>query len=143
MIKQFFNPGIHPNNTSYVLLLLRVIVGIFMLTHGMGKFYKLIGDAPIQFADPLGVGLTASLALTVFAEVFCSILLILGLLTRIAAIPLIITMLVVAFVVHGSDGFGSQELPIMYLMMYLVIAILGAGKISLDKLIYSKINQSS
>lgn len=109
----------------------------------MGKFYKLIGDAPIQFADPLGVGLTASLALTVFAEVFCSILLILGLLTRIAAIPLIITMLVVAFVVHGSDGFGSQELPIMYLMMYLVIAILGAGKISLDKLIYSKINQSS
>ena len=142
MIKQFFNPGIHTNNVSYLLLILRLAVGIFMLTHGMGKFYKLFGDAPIQFADPLGVGVTASLALTVFSKVLCSTLLILGLLSRAAAIPLIITMLVAAFIVHGNDGIGKQELPILYAVMYLVIAIMGAGKISLDKWIYSKINQA-
>lgn len=113
-----------------------------MLTHGAGKFSKLFGDAPIKFADPLGVGVTASLALAVFAEVFCSVLLILGLTTRLAAIPLLITMLVIAFVVHANDGFGKQELPLLYSIIYLSIAITGAGVISIDNWIYRKINSA-
>ena len=104
------------------------------------KFLKLIGDDPIQFADPLGVGVTASLLLTVFAEVFCSILLIFGLTSRLAAIPSLITMLVAAFVVHANDGFGKMEMALLYGVMYLVIAIAGAGKYSLDHLIYNKLN---
>jgi putative oxidoreductase len=105
----------------------------------MGKFYNLIGDTPIQFPDPIGVGATASLALAVFSEVLCSILLILGLGTRLAAIPLLITMLVAAFIVHGSDGFGKQELPLMYTAIYLVIAIAGAGKYSIDNWLHKKL----
>jgi putative oxidoreductase len=102
-----------------------------MLTHGMGKFTALFGGDPIRFPDPIGVGATASLVLAVFAEVFCSILLILGLGTRLAAIPLLTTMLVAAFVVHANDGFGKQELPLLYSTIYFVIAIAGAGKFRL------------
>lgn len=136
MFKSIFNPGSYPNNINYILLILRLVSGGFMLTHGLGKFFKLFGNDPIQFADPIGLGVTFSLILTVFAEVFCSVFLILGIATRLSAIPLLITMLVAAFVVHSADGFGKQELPLLYAAIYLVIAIAGAGKYSVDKRIY-------
>ncbi len=109
-----------------------------MLTHGMGKFSKLLFSDPVQFADPIGVGVTASLALAVFSEFFCSTFSILGLATRLSAIPLIITMLVAAFIVHPADGFGQQELPLLYATVYLILAVAGAGRISLDRWIYDR-----
>ncbi|GAB1403351.1 DoxX family protein [Lentimicrobium sp.] len=140
MIKNIFNPGNYPNNINFALLLLRIVIGIFMLTHGMGKFSTFFGADPIQFSDPIGVGATASLALAVFAEVFCSLLLIFGIATRLAAIPLLITMLVAALIVHANDGFGRQELPLLYAAVFFAIAIAGAGKISIDHWIYRKRN---
>jgi putative oxidoreductase len=140
MIKNIFNSGNYPQKINLVLLISRITVGAFMLTHGMSKFLKLFGDEPIKFADPIGVGVTASLALTVFAEVFCSLFLIFGIATRLAAIPLLITMLVAVLIVHINDGFGKQELPLLYSMVYISIAIAGAGKFSIDNLIYKKIN---
>src|SRR5687768_16300897 len=112
MIRKIFYPGFYPLPMDWMLVILRVTTGVFMLTHGVGKFMKLIGDGPVKFADPLGIGVTASMSLTVFAEVFCSIALILGIATRLAVIPLLITMGIAAFVIHGSDGFGKQELPL-------------------------------
>lgn len=138
MIKNILNPGNYSNNINVALLILRLSAGLFMLTHGMGKLTALFGDAPIQFPDPIGVGATASLTLAVFSEVFCSILLILGLGTRLATIPLIVTMLVAAFIVHATDGFGKQELPLFYVSVYFVIALAGAGKYSIDKWLYSR-----
>lgn len=111
-----------------------------MLTHGIGKFEQLFSGEPIQFADPMGVGATASLVLAVFSEVFCSIFIIFGFATRLSALPLLITMLVAAFVVHLNDGFGKQELPILYAMVYLVISIAGAGKLSVDNLLHKKLS---
>lgn len=139
MIKGILNPGNYPKHIDFAVLLLRLVAGGCMLTHGWGKLNKLFGDDPIQFADPLGVGVTASLALTVFAEVLCALFLIVGFATRLSAIPLIITMLVAAFVVHANDGFGKQELPLLYAINYLVIAISGAGKYSVDQLIFKRI----
>ena len=121
-----------------MLLLLRVGIGVFMLTHGYGKLLNLMGSESIQFPDPLGVGGTASLSLAVFAEVFCSVLLILGAFTRIAAVPLLITMLVAAFIAHASDGFGKQELPLIYAIIYVAILIAGPGKYAVDNWIFNK-----
>ena len=140
MIKNIFDPGKYPQKVNLVLLILRITVGAFMLSHGAGKFSKLFGDDPVKFADPLGVGVTASLALTVFAEVFCSLFLILGIATRLAAIPLFVTMLVAVLIIHVHDGFGKQELPLLYSVVYLTIAIAGAGKLSVDNFIYRKIH---
>src|SRR5690606_9891146 len=116
--------------------------GGLMLMHGLGKLTMLLGNDPILFADPLGIGLTTSLALAVFAEVFCSIFLIFGIATRISAIPLIVTMLIAAFLVHGNDDFAVQEFAILYLIIYVVIAIVGAGKYSVDNWLSKKINKN-
>ena len=137
MIRKFLAPGLNSQKVSIALLLLRITVGVLMLTHGMGKFNTLFSGEPIQFGDPIGVGAPASLALTVFSEVLCSIFLIFGFATRLAAIPLIITMFVAAFIVHINDGFALQELSLFYGMMYIVLAIAGPGKFSVDAYLFN------
>ncbi len=139
MVKKIFDPGNYSNKINFSLLFLRVTSGIFMLTHGVGKFTKLIEGGTIKFANPIGIGPEASLVLVVFAEFFCSILLIMGIATRISAIPLIITMLVAGFIVHAGDPFAVKEKAFLFLVIFATITIAGAGKISVDNLIYKKI----
>lgn len=139
IIKTIVNPGDNGLIVSLGILFLRVVVGAFMLTHGIGKLKMLIGPGEIQFADPIGMGVEFSLFLTVFAEFFCSILLIMGLATRLATIPLMTTMLVAVFIIHGADPFGVKEMALLYGSIYSAILIIGPGKFSADHWIYNKI----
>lgn len=121
------------------LLLLRVVFGAAMVIgHGYSKFLKLTGDEPIQFMNFMGLGESFSFTLVVFAEAACAILLVLGLFTRYAVIPLIITMLVAFFMVHIGDPFQKMETSLLYLVAYLVILMQGPGRFSMDYLIWSK-----
>lgn len=117
---------------NFGLLFLRVAFSGLMLTHGIPKLLKLL-SGNFEFGDPLGIGATASLILAVFGEVIFPLLVIIGFKTRLATIPVIITMLTAAFVVHASDPFGIQEKSILYLSAFVAIAILGPGKYSVDK----------
>lgn len=118
---------------QFSLLILRVGLGILMLTHGWGKLMKFSDMAP-HFITPLPFGGHLSLSVVIFAEVCCAFLVIIGLFTRIALIPLIIEMAVVVLVVHQND-FGHQELGLHFLLGFIVLFILGPGKLSLDRLI--------
>ncbi|MHA3788045.1 DoxX family protein [Flavobacterium hauense] len=120
------------------LLLLRLVVSCFMLTHGAKKYMMLFSGEPIQFADPLGMGQTNTLILAFIAEFICSVFILIGFATRLAVIPLIITMFSIVFVVHAPDGFEQQELPGLYLVIYVLLLITGSGKYSIDHLIYKK-----
>ncbi len=122
-----------PQHLNIVLLITRIAVGSFMLTHGIPKLMKFFSTGDITFGDPLGVGTIPSLMMAIFAEVLCSIFVILGLGTRIAVIPLIITMLVAVLLVHANDPFGKKELGLMYLTIYMFLIVLGSGKYSLDE----------
>ena len=115
------------------LLVLRVSVGLLMLSHGLPKLINLFSGAVIKFPDPIGIGATGSLTLAVFSEFFCSVLILLGFKTRWASIPLAVTMFVAAFVIHGSDPFGRKEKAILYLVTYIVLFITGSGRLSLDR----------
>lgn len=119
------------------LLILRVSVSGFMLTHGIPKLLKVL-DGEMQFGDPYGLGAEVSLTLAAFAEGICSIFVILGLGTRLAVIPLAFTMATAAFVAHGADPFGRKELALLYLLIYITLLILGSGKYSVDQVISKK-----
>lgn len=119
-------------------LLMRITFGGLMLTHGWPKMEKLLAWGEIRFADPIGIGPTASLILTVIAEVLCALLVVLGIKTRITVIPLIIVMAIAAFVVHAGDPLGDREMAFIYLAGYLVISMLGSGKYSLDYVLFKK-----
>lgn len=122
--------GLYP----FAYALLRFGSGAAMITHGYPKFMKLLEGGEIKFPDPLGMGVLPSLILAVFAELFCAVLVALGLFTRAAVIPLMITMAVAAFVVHGADPFGKKEMALLYLLCYLVVFAGGSGSLSLDRL---------
>lgn len=116
------------------LLVVRVFIGFAMLSHGFPKLQMLL-DGKNDFFDFLGLGPQISLGLTVFAEFVCSILLILGLFSRIALGFLIFTMIIAGFVVHGADPFAKQEMSLVYLSVYLLLMVFGVGKVSVDYMI--------
>lgn len=120
-------------HTDLGLLVLRLVSGLTMfLAHGLPKLSS-FSERHATFADPIGVGPSVSLGLTVFAEVFCAIALSLGIFSRFSAVVLTFTMAVAVLVVHGADPFARQELAFMYGAVFLVLAITGPGKFALKK----------
>lgn len=136
-MRRIFSTAYSTANINIALLLLRVIVAAFMLTHGLPKLMNMMAGTS-KFGDPLGLGKDLSLALTVFAEFACSILIMLGLATRLAVIPLIITMAVAGFVAHADDPFGKKEMAFLYLAIYTTLLIMGPGKYSIDSALSGK-----
>lgn len=135
--------------TSVGLLILRLGVGGYLLTHGIGKVKMLAAGNFEQMGDPIGLGPVLSLILITLAEFGCSLLVMLGLGTRLAAIPVVFGMAVAAFVALGGEPWtleaaaakffaGETEFPaakeqaLLYLIPFLALAFTGAGKYSLD-----------
>ncbi len=134
---KLFSTEYSAKSVNLSLLIMRIGIALLMLTHGIPKIAKLSED-PVQFMDLLGLGATFSLCLAIFGEVVCSLLVMLGLGTRLAVIPSMITMLVAVFHVHIADPFVKQEMGLHYLLTYTVLFIMGSGRYSLDHYLFSK-----
>jgi len=120
------------NSLNFGLLLFRVSISVAMLTHGYGKFMKVLaGD--FSFADPIGIGPTASLILCTIAEFIAPLILIVGWKTRLFAIISVINMLVAFIISHDGDPFAKKEKAFIYLIAFVFICFSGAGKYSVDK----------
>lgn len=137
-MRNFNSSRPHPALQDFMILAVRLFVGFSMLTHGIPKIQQLIGTDKIEFVNFLGIGSPLSLMLAVFAECICSVFIIFGLVTRLAVIPLIITMLIACFVVHAADPYAVKEASLLYFFLYFVILILGSGRFSLDQLFSRK-----
>ena len=111
--------------------LLRVAVSLMMLSHGVPK--ALDYDMLVQsFPDPLNVGTEMSVMLILFAEVGCSVLLLLGVFGRFASATLFIAMMVAAFAHHLYDPWATRELPLLYAAVYASLTLTGPGSLSID-----------
>lgn len=135
MIKALLRPGSGSAAINASTLILRLSLGLLMANHGFRKLTGYAEMAP-DFLDFMGLGGEVSLALAVFAEFFCSMLLVLGMFTRFALIPLIATMLVAVFIAHAGQDFGEKEHALLFLFPYLSLLILGPGKYSVDYLMF-------
>ena len=139
--------------SSIGLLILRVGIGGFMMTHGWGKLQMLFAGDFEKFGDPIGIGAKLSLFLIVCAEFFAALLVVVGFATRFAAAPLVFAMAVAALTAHGSDpwtmaeGFrkfmdgetkfpSSKEPALLFLIPFLALIFTGAGWLSVDGLIW-------
>ncbi len=114
------------------MLLLRLGICVGMLTHGYGKFMKVLaGD--FSFGDPIGLGPTFSLILCTLAEFVAPLFLIIGWKTRWFALLAAINMLVAFIIAHDGDPFAKKEKAFLYLIAFIFFYFSGAGKYSLDK----------
>lgn len=133
-MNKIFSVSRSASSVDLALLIARVGIGALMLVHGISKI-PMLDQSPIQFYDFMGVGDELSLYLALFAEIGCSIFVILGCATRLVVIPLIITMLVAVFIIHAADPFVKQEMGLHYLLIYVMLLLTGAGRYSIDYLI--------
>jgi len=120
------------------LLILRLVFGFVLIYgHGFEKLITIFNGDEIQFANPIGIGATLSFYLAAFAEGICTILLILGLFERFAALVLSINFIVILYL-HAfvfGDGFTILEPRFFYLFSFIALFFTGPGRFSLDYVI--------
>ncbi len=130
-MKRLLSTACSETSFNIAVLVIRVTFGLLLLiNHGIDKL-KHFAEKQHSFGDPLHIGHMPSLMLVLFAEVFCTVFIVLGLFTRIMAIPVVITFIVAVFMIH--KGFRAEaELPILYLAAFFSILLMGPGKYSID-----------
>ncbi|MFT7351698.1 MAG: putative oxidoreductase [Flavobacterium sp.] len=148
IMNKILGNSIHPIQLSLGLLLIRLTIGILIAFYGYEKLIHFQEMAASDFwaknISFLGFTGKVPLALTIFAEFFCSLFLILGLFTRLAIIPLLICMgyiiaVVVNFSIVGSGDNGFEmNTAFVYFIIYLALFLTGPGKYSLDYQITKK-----
>lgn len=141
-MKKLLSTTIEPIHLSLGLLLIRIIIGVVMACYGYEKLIHFNEMAASDFwannVSFLGMSGKFPLALTIFAEFFCSLLLILGLFTRLSLIPLLICMgyIIVAIaqfsVIYKGDNGFEVNTAFMYFIIYLALLLTGPGKYSID-----------
>ena len=126
------------------ILLVRLMVGAVFIMHGYQKLFVFGMNGPSgtisAFHDKMGFGdfSTPAAWAAAIAEFGCGILLALGLFTRLAAIPIIVTMAVAVVKVHLSHGFflmvGGYEYALTLGIAALGLLMTGSGALGLDNL---------
>jgi putative oxidoreductase len=137
MSNKFFSAeGIWQEN---ILAVVRITIGIFLIYHGseilekakMDEYGKWVPDmklAPPLFASYLGKAL----------ELISGILLLTGFLTRLACMFILLTFLMITFYIGEGRVLMEEQHPFMFCIFAFLFLFLGAGKWSLDKLIFKK-----
>lgn len=120
------------------LLLLRIVIaGYLVINHGWSTLQNFMQGAT-EYPDPFHLGPRNTMALMVFTELGCASFVLVGLFTRLLAIPVAIGFTVAVFVQHWPDPFGWKETPAIYWASFIAFAILGPGKYSLDYLFFKR-----
>jgi putative oxidoreductase len=119
-------------------LLLRVTLGVVFFSTGLGKVQNL--DKVTAFFTELGIPLPAFHAVVVgYTELVGGALLVAGLASRLAAVPLAVSMLVAVLTAKRAEITGVADffglLEVAYLVMLVAVAVGGAGAVSLDHLL--------
>ena len=127
---------------SVLLLILRLLFGLLLMWHGLTKMssFESIVDT---FPNPLGLGSRFSLYMIIFVEVFCSVGVIFGAFYRLALIPMIFSMCVAFLFVHRGQPFAAKELAFIYLVVFVVLFVMGAGRYSLDNVIATLLHKEN
>lgn len=125
-------PRIVPIRPDLGLLILRLGAGGFLLfAHGVPKLLS-AADKAAHFPDPLHIGSVPSFALAAGAESLGALLVVLGLLTRPAALTALMTMLVAGLVQHAADPWAKKELALLYAVAFAALLFTGPGAWSVD-----------
>ena len=122
-------------------MILRVFASFFLFFgHGLGKL-EMVLNGNFQFLDPIGVGPMATLIFAAFVEGICTVFVFVGFYTRLAALLVVVNMASAVLFHHypAGDSFGGMELPLLYLLIFLVIFLLGPGKFAVDSRSRSRI----
>ena len=114
------------------LLFLRVSGGLFLLwVHGLPKLLDF--SAQLQLIeDPFHLGSHLTLMLAIFAEVVCPLLIVAGVLARLACVPILFVLLVALLVVHPQWSVAEGQFGWLLLILFATVFIAGPGRLALN-----------
>lgn len=130
-MNKFLSTKYSKGSFNFAMLFLRFFLGLLLASHGYAKLIQ-FSSLKYKFMNFMHLGSTVSLSLIIFAELICGILLMLGLFTRLACVPIIIGMCVVVFMASNGQIFAGGERGMIYLAATVTIFLCGPGKISVD-----------
>jgi putative oxidoreductase len=114
------------------LLFLRVSASLFLLwVHGLPKLLNYSAQLQV-IEDPFHLGAHLTLMLAIFAEVLCPLLIIVGLLARLACLPVLCVLLVAMVVVHPQWSIEEGQFGWLLLILFTSIFIAGPGRLALN-----------
>lgn len=109
------------------LLFLRVSAALLLLhIHGLPKLLNWSTELQ-RIEDPFGLGPTLTLAMAVFAEVVCPVLLMLGVFARLACLPVLAVLGVALAVVHPEWTLEQAQFAWLFTVLFAGLAITGPG----------------
>lgn len=112
------------------LLFLRVSGGLFLLwVHGLPKLLDFTAQLQL-IEDPFHLGARLTLSLAIFAEVLCPMLIIAGVLARLACLPILFVLLVALFVVHPQWSVAEGQFGWLLLILFTTVLIAGPGRLA-------------
>jgi len=114
------------------LLFLRVSGGLFLLwVHGLPKLLDF--NAQLQLIeDPFHLGAHLTLCLAIFAEVLCPLLIVGGVLARLACLPILFVLLVALLIVHPQWSVAEGQFGWLLLILFATVFIAGPGRLALN-----------
>jgi putative oxidoreductase len=114
------------------LLFLRVSGGLFLLwVHGLPKLLDYSAQLQ-QIEDPFHLGANLTLILAIFAEVLCPLLIVAGVLVRLACLPILCVLLVALLIVHPQWSLFEGQFGWLLLIVFTSILIAGPGRLALN-----------
>ncbi|WP_242208673.1 MULTISPECIES: DoxX family protein [unclassified Pseudomonas] len=114
------------------LLFLRVSGGLFLLwVHGLPKLLDFTAQLQL-IEDPFHLGAHLSLILAIFAEVLCPLLIVAGLLARLACVPILFVLLVALLVVHPQWSVAEGQFGWLLLILFTTVFIAGPGRLAIS-----------
>jgi putative oxidoreductase len=132
LLRYLLAPVPAPTLLNTGLLLFRVLFGLALLrVHGWEKIAHYAEEVQ-SIPDPLGLGGPTNMVFAIASDVVGAILIMLGLATRPAALLILGTTLVGLLLVHIGDDWHGRDVPLVYSIMALTLAVLGPGRYSLD-----------
>lgn len=147
MSHELIKKALH-SDAGFGALLLRVPVGIILAAHGAQKLFGWFGGHGLEGTGQwmASIGLQPGLLMALLAgsaEFFGGLALVFGLLTRPAALVSAFTMVVAIFAVHIGHGLfianNGYEFALSLLAATAALTLLGAGRLSLDRVIAERI----
>jgi len=114
------------------LLFLRVSGGLFLLwVHGLPKLLDFTAQLQL-IEDPFHLGSHLTLILAIFAEVLCPLLIVVGLLARLACVPILFVLLVALLVVHPQWSVAEGQIGWLLLILFSTVLIAGPGRLAIS-----------
>ncbi|MDO8403738.1 MAG: DoxX family protein [Pseudomonas sp.] len=117
---------------DFGLLFLRVTGGVFLLwVHGLPKLLNFSAQLQV-IEDPFHLGANVTLMLAIFAEVLCPLLIIAGVLVRLACLPILAVLLIALLVVHVQWSLDEGQFGWLLLIVFTSLLIAGPGRLVLN-----------